>query len=651
MENSYSYEVEKILKNAESEMLELHHPYVGTEHLLLSLLSLDNIGKVVGKYRLTYESFKENLINIVGKSTKQSEVILYTPLLRIVLDDATIISKNEHVPLNEFHLLNALLTNDDGIAVRILMLMNVDIDGLFAEITNVKSKSLQSLGTVLNECDFEVLVGRDEEIKNIIEILLRKIKNNPLLIGGAGVGKSAIVHELARRIKIGEVPERLKKYKIISVDMASLLSNTKYRGEFETKLNGIIEEIKNQGNIILFIDEIHTIMKSGGGESSVDAANILKPYLASDDIKIIGATTISEYEHSIARDKALSRRFRIVNIEEPSLEETVHILSGVKGYYEDYHGINISEDNIADIVKLTDKYIKNNHNPDKSLDVLDYVCSRVSLSGYMSQNEQHFQEYIKSKDYKNALKVRKEIRKSMTKEITKDDIIGVIESICNIKMMTEEHYHYLCETLDKKIYGQDLGKLKKLLHRKVVDNKILGITLNGSEGVGKRYTAKTIAETMNYHYIELDGLEYTSPTSISRLVGSDPGYVGYEDDKLFDKIKYHPYTLLFIDHYPYMAQNIKHLMTSILKNGYAIDNRGERISFQNTMIIMATNITEKTIGYVEEKEQDMYRVEYQLIDKKCLVNCKEYAKVLDKAKEKTTFQEIESLIEESLYND
>ena len=650
MNNNYSYEVSKILKIAEREMMELRHPYVGTEHLLLSLLQIDAISKITSKYDLTYENFRNELVNIVGRSSKKSEVILYTPLLRIVLNDAVLLAKNEKNEVNEFTLMNALLTSDDGIAIRILMLMNIDIDALFNEIAASKGKTLLSIGTNLNEINKDILIGRDEELKSIMEILLRKVKNNPLLIGEAGVGKSAIVYELARRIKTGNVPEKLKKYKIISIDMASLLSNTKYRGEFETRLNNIINEIKQHGNIILFIDEIHTLIKSGGGESSVDAANILKPYLASDDIKIIGATTISEYEHSIARDKALSRRFRTVNVLEPNREETINILRGVRGLYEEYHHVSISDENIQDIVDLTDTYISNNHNPDKSLDVLDYVASRVSLKYFLNAEEAMCNEFLKNKDYKNALKIKKEMRKRRTDVINREDILSVIESICGIKIMNESTYDDLCTCLDEHIYGQDLTKLKRLLKRKINSNKLLAITINGSDGVGKRYTARTIAENLKYNYLELDMNEYGSSTSLAKIIGSDPGFVGYDDDKLLDKIKYHPYSLIYLDNYQNAHSSIKNLFKSIINKGYTSDNHGERVNFNNSIIVMGTNIKESSIGYLEKSEESDNIIHYSLIDKKCLEGKPEYEKVLNYIKNKTTFQDISKVDEEIVYN-
>lgn len=650
MNNSYSYEVSKILKMAEREMLELRHPYVGTEHLLLSLLQMDSISKIASKYDLTYENFKNELVNIVGKSSKKSEVILYTPLLRIVLNDAVVLGKNDHGEINEFTLMNALLTSDDGIAIRILMLMNIDIDALYNEIATSKGKILLSMGVNLNEVNKDVLIGRDEELRNIMEILLRKVKNNPLLIGEAGVGKSAIVYELARRIKLGNVPDKLKKYKIINVDMANLLSNTKYRGEFETRLNNIINEIKQHGNIILFIDEIHTLVKSGGGESSVDAANILKPYLASDDIKIIGATTISEYEHSIARDKALSRRFRIVNVLEPNKEETINILKGVRRLYEDYHHVSISDENIKDIVDMTEIYINNNHNPDKSLDVLDYVASRVSMKCYLNTEEAMCNEFLRNKDYKNALRIKKEMKKRRSDVIAKEDILSVIESICGIKIMDKRAYDELCVCLDKKIYGQDLTKLKKILKRKINSNKVLSMTINGIEGVGKRYTAKVIAENLKYNFLELDMNEYGSSTSLAKIVGSDPGFVGYEDDKLLDKVKYHPYSLIYLDNYQNAHSSVKNLFKSIINKGYTSDNHGEKVGFNNAIIIMGTNIKDNTIGYLEKNEESDSIVNYSLIDKKCLEGKPEFEKVLNYIKSKTTFQDISKVGEEIVYN-
>lgn len=643
--NNYSEEVMRILKDAEREMLDLRHPYVGTEHLLLSLLKQSSIQNICSKYNLTYDIFKKNLINIVGKSSKKSDVILYTPLLRMVLED----SKNNKDYSDEVALFSSLLSNDEGIALRILMLMGIDIDSLYNDISKSKNRILLSIGKNLNDISTSKLIGRDKELDAICEILLRKIKNNPLLIGEAGVGKSAIVYELARRIKEGRVPTSLLNYKIISIDMSSLLSNTKYRGEFETKINNIINEIKGNGNIILFIDEIHTIIKSGGGESSVDAANILKPYLASDEIKIIGATTINEYEHSIAKDKALSRRFMCVNIDEPSDEETKNILLGVKSLYEDHHKIKITSQNIDDIIYYSSRYITNNHNPDKSLDVLDYVCSRVSMRISNNNNEYICNEFLKKNDYKNALKIRKK-NKDSSSFITKEDIQSVIESICNIKLLDSNTYDILCHELDNKIFGQDLTKVKNLFKRKLNDNRLLSMRFNGIEGVGKRYTAKVIADTLRYNYLELDMKEFMNSTSINRIIGADPGYVGYDDDKLLDKIKYHPYTLLFLDNYMDADIHIKNLFISIIKKGYIRANNGDIIDFTNTIIIMSTNIKKKHIGYIDSNIEDNDVIEFNKIDKTLFENDLKYKEILKYINDKTTFRELNNAYNKYIYN-
>lgn len=643
--NNYSEEVMRILKDAEREMLDLRHPYVGTEHLLLSLLKQSSIQNICSKYNLTYDIFKKNLINIVGKSSKKSDVILYTPLLRMVLED----SKNNKDYSDEVALFSSLLSNDEGIALRILMLMGIDIDSLYNDISKSKNRILLSIGKNLNDISTSKLIGRDKELDAICEILLRKIKNNPLLIGEAGVGKSAIVYELARRIKEGRVPTSLLNYKIISIDMSSLLSNTKYRGEFETKINNIINEIKGNGNIILFIDEIHTIIKSGGGESSVDAANILKPYLASDEIKIIGATTINEYEHSIAKDKALSRRFMCVNIDEPSDEETKNILLGVKSLYEDHHKIKITSQNIDDIIYYSSRYITNNHNPDKSLDVLDYVCSRVSMRISNNNNEYICNEFLKKNDYKNALKIRKK-NKDSSSFITKEDIQSVIESICNIKLLDSNTYDILCHELDNKIFGQDLTKVKNLFKRKLNDNRLLSMRFNGIEGVGKRYTAKVIADTLRYNYLELDMKEFMNSTSINRIIGADPGYVGYDDDKLLDKIKYHPYTLLFLDNYMDADIHIKNLFVSIIKKGYIRANNGDIIDFTNTIIIMSTNIKKKHIGYIDSNIEDNDVIEFNKIDKTLFENDLKYKEILKYINDKTTFRELNNAYNKYIYN-
>ncbi len=657
MNKSFNYEVNKVLKEAEREMLELKHPYVGTEHLLLSLLKKPEIAQIAKKNNLTYELFRRELINVVGCSSKKSEVILYTPLLRLVIDTALNLAKEDNQELSAIHLMSSLISSDDGIALRILMGMNIDLEKLYRDLSITGTKTLDEIGQNLNKKSNHILVGREKELDNIIEILLRKNKNNPLLIGECGVGKSAIVYELARRIEAGEVPERLLGKQIISVDMASMLSNTKYRGEFETRLNNIIKEVMSAKNVILFIDEIHTIVKSGGGEGSIDAANILKPYLAYDDIKIIGATTINEYEKFIVKDKALSRRFERVMVVEPTKSETINILRGVKTSYEEHHGVKISDENICDIVECAEKYIFTNHNPDKSLDVLDYVCSRVVLREREENRVQKLNRYLESKEYDKALKLKRNINRKSRKCITHKDILSVIESMTNIKIFDTNRYKLVCQALDEKVVGQNIQPIKDLLAKKLHQNRVLGFLIRGEEHIGKCFTAQVIAEALEYNLIELDMLEFSSSTSINRLMGSDPGFVGYDDETIFDKIKYNPYSLILLKGIENASPKVTNLFKAIIENGKIKNSKGEIINFDNTIIIMTSNICSQNIGYNHKQDDKFIEnvVSYNLISRADMEKYleKQNVKQADFAMldSKTNFKVADKIINEAVYND
>lgn len=648
----YNYEVQRILKNAEQEMLNLNHPYVGSEHLLLSLLKCERVKKICDECNLSYDSFKKELIDVVGKSNIKSRVILYTPLLRLILDNALVIAKKKDEQLDELILLSSILTTDDGIAIRIMEYMDIDIDKLYSKLSSNNASILKELGNNLNNKVDEILIGRDKEIDNVIKILLRKKKNNPILIGKAGVGKSAIVYELARRIKNNEVLKELRNSKIISVDMATLLSNTKYRGEFESRLNSIIEELKNNKDIILFIDEIHTIVKSGS-DNSIDAANILKPYLASDDIKVIGATTINEYERYIANDKALARRFEKVFVDEPDDERVIEILKGVREEYEDYHKVRVSDKNICDIVKLANKYIYFNSNPDKSLDVLDYVCSKVKLESYNRDIDLKCNEFLRDKNYDKALNYRIKKKKNV---ITYEDIVEVVQDISNIRLLKHEDYKQLIDTLDNKVYGQDLTELKRILKKRFIIDKVLGLLIRGASGVGKRYTAEIIGEVLKYNMIELDMNDYSSSTSLSKILGVDPGYVGYKDRCLLDEIKYHPYSLILLKNIDNASYNVISFFKTILKDGYVMDKNGDKVNFNNCLIIMTSNNIKNRVGYNKMNNEDFIVdnvVDYELISKEELRrfvsehNIDE--KVMDKFKDYNSFNDINIIIEDFLY--
>lgn len=590
MNNNFSYEVKKILKNAEKECMSLNHPYVGTEHLLLSLLKCASVSEITKKYNLTYEILKNELINVVGKASKKSEVILYTPLLRQVIDDATREKK-----ISEKEILGILLTSDDGIALRLLLGLDIDIDGLYKELTSDDYYELNEIGEKL--VGTNKLIGRDKEINSIIEILLRKNKNNPILIGEAGVGKSAIVEELARRIDASLVPEKLRGKKIISVDMASMLSNTKYRGEFETRLNNIIKEIKKSKNIILFIDEIHTIVKTGGGEGSIDAANILKPYLANDKIKIIGATTTMEYEKFIAPDKALSRRFQSVMVSEPTESETIQILLGVKNSYEAYHNVKISDDNIKNIVHLANKYMYINHNPDKSLDLLDTVLSRVNINcsnEFLSSQEDL---YLKNKDYKNAYLTKKKTMKKVSVNLS--DIETTVESMTGIKIITLDEAMKINHEI-KERFG--FSELEEVLKNISEARRASTFTLLGENKENKKELVDFLVARLKYNYLELDMKDFISDTSINRIIGSDPGYIGYNDTNIISKIKYKPYTLIYLKNIEAASPKVISLFKSIIDKSYIYDNKGDKVVFNSSLLIFDKKKREVCVGYNKNDE-------------------------------------------------
>lgn len=613
MKNNINECVKRVLEFAEQEMLDLNHPYVGSEHLLLSLLKCDKSKKILNKYNLTYEKFKNALVEIIGMSNIKSTYILYTPLLKLIIKKAT---SKENSDVNEITLLKELISSDDGIAIRIMMELNIDIDSLYAELTNTHSY-LDEIGVNMMEMNITYpLIGREKELNSMLEILLRKNKNNPILVGEAGVGKTALVYELIRRIKEGRVPESLKNKVVYMLDMASMLSNTKYRGEFETKINNLIKEAISKENIILFIDEIHTIVRTGGGEGSCDAANILKPYLASDKIKLIGATTNREYDTFISEDSALSRRFARIQISEPNEEETYKILLGVKKSYEEFHKIKIDDSKLKKIAELSTKYISNNKNPDKSLEVLDCLLSHVKLLKEKKEDVYTFNEFLKNKDYKNALKIR--ANKDIT--IKDEDILSVIESLANVKILNKHSYELVSGYLDELVKGQDLTKLKEKLKKKCVSNEVVGIEIKGPASSGKTYTAHVIAESLNYNLIELDMKEFRSSTSINRLIGSDPGYVGFESQTILDKVKYNPYSLILLKNIEYASSNVLELFDSIIDKGYLTDKYNNKIDFNFTLIIKTNNELTSKIGYDEKYEEEENVVNFKSLKSSFLSN-------------------------------
>ena len=638
MYNNYSLEVKRIFKDAEKIAIDLNHPYIGTEHLLLSLINNDDkIKKILLKYDLTYDEFLDELLLVVGTSENKKCTCIYTPLLKRVIKTADEISKNKM--MEPMHLLEAILEEGEGIAIRIIISMGIDIDKLYDEIKKKHKKGntkleLYNIGKDMSEINSDdILVGREKELNLIIETLLRKNKNNPLLIGPAGVGKSAIIEELARRIKSGNVPNKLKDKKIVSLEMSSLVAGTKYRGEFEEKLNKIIKEIEENPEIILFIDEIHTMANAGGAEGAINASDILKPYLARGKVKIIGATTTNEYNKFIAKDKALSRRFEIIKINEPTIKETENILSKIRPSFEKHYNIKITEENIKNIVSLTDRYVLDRFNPDKSIDLLDSVCAMKEVESTKEKDISKLKDkllnivkkkenMVKKNNFDEALKYRSmeiKLQEKIDKEentpnkITAKDIKEMLERKNNIPFI-ENDFENLENYLLDNIIGQNnvVREIINALKQKEEDLPV-SILLTGSTGVGKTKTVKEIAKYLDIPLIRLDLSEYNESVSITRLIGASAGYVGYDDENIFEKVRMNPHSIILLDELEKAHPNVINLFLQILDEGYVTNSKGEKIDFKNTYIFMTSNaMVNQKIGFMKGKSnyQDSFSKEF-----------------------------------------
>ena len=641
MFNNFGFIGSQILKEAENERQKLSHPYVGSEHLLLAILKGDSqTQEVLEDYGLTYQKFRQELINVVGIPKKNIDVNLYTPLLKRILSNALSDAKENNKGLvTESHMLIAMLDEGEGIAIRIMIGMNINIDDLYDELKvkpqNIKNEKLEilNLGRVLNDKvnEFDEVIGREKEINEIIEVLLRKKKSNPLLIGSAGVGKTAIVEELAKRIQNKDVPLSLLNKKIVELPMGDLVSGTKYRGEFEERLTKIIKEVIKNKDIIIFIDEVHTMVNAGGAEGAINASDILKPYLARGELKVIGATTIEEYERFIAKDKALERRFETILVSEPTLEETKEILRGLKPSYEDHHNIQITNENIEDIVSLANRYLFKKKNPDKTIDLLDSVCAYVKRKNVLKEELSTFEKKLKElnklkenyvvenlfdKALDTCLKINEieaqlaSIKESKKEEITQEDILKVIENKTNIPLFIDKKE--LIAKITKELQTHILYENNAL--NKLIDNlklfyeteRSIKLLLVGPSGVGKTSSVKILSKVTGNHLIRLDMSEYKDSSSISKLIGTHQGFIGYDDPFIFKEVKYNPYSIILVDELEKAHPSIINLFLQIMDEGIIHDSHGEAIDFSHTLIIMTSNAYKSnTVGFIEHNKEDL----------------------------------------------
>ena len=663
MLGNFSEEAQIILNIAKEEMKELKHPYVGTEHLVLAILKGKNIvSNKLNNIGINYDLFKTEIINIIGKGTKESKLFLYTPLLKKVIENSIIDSKDSNSgEVGVETIFSSLIEEGEGIAIRIFIKMNVDMDEIYEyfiskrnkKIKNKRNKKLliEEIGVNLTDMaakkELDPVIGREEEVNRMLEILCRRTKNNPILIGDPGVGKTAIVEELCNLIVANKVPDNLKNKKVISLDMASAVAGTKYRGEFEERIKKVLKEIEEDGDIILFIDEIHTLVGAGGAEGAIDASNILKPSLARGKIKCIGATTTLEYKKFIEKDGALERRFQKIVIEPPKKEKTKEILIKLKPIYEKYHKVKISENVIDEILKLTEKYIYDRSEPDKSIDILDEVCSRVSIKSNIKKSDIDIlnnklrelnkikNDYIIENNLKKAYECRKEEKNILSKineiqlntkikeeniEVTVKDVASVISDktkipIYEILQNNAKVIKKIEKSLSNNIIGQEnavnkLINITKKIKLGYRDNKVYSIMFVGPSGVGKSLLAKIFAEELVgiNNLIRLDMSEYSDSMSVNKIIGSAPGYVGYDDNKnILEEIRNKPNSVILLDEIDKAHPKIINLLYQILDEGEIKDAKGNTIKFNNNLIIMTTNVgyENNNVGFNIEHENQI----------------------------------------------
>lgn len=659
MFGNFSEEAQNILVKAKLEMLELKHPYIGTEHLVLSMLNhSEKIKEKLSSYHLDYETFKKEIIKVLGIGEKDDSLFLYTPLLKKVINSAILDSKDNNDGLvTTEHLFSSLLEEGEGVAIRIFLSMGIDINAMYEEfatslIKKAKPKKnrkllIEELGINLNEKVMSNLtdpvIDREKEIERILEILCRRTKNNPILIGNAGVGKTAIVEELAKRIVTNEVPDYLKNKKIISLDMATTVAGTKYRGEFEERMRKILNEIETNDDIILFIDEIHTLVGAGGAEGAIDASNILKPALARGHLRCIGATTVEEYKKFIEKDKALERRFQKVNIEEPSYEKTLEILTKLKPIYEKFHNVILQPELLDEIVKLSAKYIYDRSEPDKSIDIMDEACSKVSIKETKIDKEitSLELEIDKLAKLKNSYIIENNIDKAYTyrkKEIVLQEKLDnlLLNSIRRNKIVSIEDVANVIHTktqipvyeilkddvkvvkniekqLRDNIVGQDeaiknlIDITKRIKFGYKSENKCSSFLFVGPSGTGKTVLSKIYADFLvgGKNLIRLDMSEYADATSVNKILGSAPGYLGYDDNKnILEEIKNKPYSVILLDEIEKAHPQVINLFYQILDDGLIKDSKGNMIKFNNNIIIMTSNIgyEKNNVGFNNKTE-------------------------------------------------
>lgn len=701
MTYKFTNSAQNVLEIAKEIAIELGHNYIGTEHLLYGLTEEDNgvASKVLENQNINSENVLEEIENLIGREEKNITSLGFTPRTKRVLENAFVEARKlDSDYIGTEHILIGIMREADSIAVRILLDLGINPQKLYNEIVKVleededinmqegsqarkqgsfnSTPTLNQYGTDLTKSaglgKLDPVIGRKNEIERVIQILSRRTKNNPCLIGEPGVGKTAVVEGLAEKIIQGDVPELLKDKRVVTIDLSSMVAGAKYRGDFEERIKKALNEVKKAGDVILFIDEIHTIVGAGSAEGAIDAANILKPLLARGDIQLIGATTLNEYRKYIEKDSALERRFSPVNVNEPTHEETVEILKGIRDKYEAHHNIKILDEAIESAVELSSRYINDRFLPDKAIDLIDEASSKLRLSALkepdsLKEKEMKIEEMNKEKEdavkvqkFEKAAKIRDEVNKlkeeleeernkwknKKTKAIaklTQEDIAKTIASWTGIpvnKISQDENKKLknLDKELHKRVVGQNeaVEAVAKAIRRSRVGlknpNRPIGSFLFlGPTGVGKTELSKALAEGLfgtENAMIRVDMSEFMEPHSVAKLIGAPPGYVGFDDGgQLTEKIRRKPYSVILFDEIEKAHPDVMNMLLQILEDGRLTDSQGRTVNFKNTVIIMTSNIgarlitDKKSLGFIDKAEQDLAK-EYEEIKKNVMAELK-----------------------------
>ena len=736
MTYNFTGRAKKAIEIANEVAIELGHNYIGTEHILYGLAKEGSgvASKVLENQEITPQDIVDKIIELIGQGDTIDETLGFTPRTKRVIELAFIEARKlGYNYIGTEHLLISILREGDSIATRILLELNVNIPKLYNEIVKVinegedlasndsksngkegkrgsynQTNTLNQFGEDLTkkaeEGKLDPIVGRKEEIERVIQILSRRTKNNPCLIGEPGVGKTAVVEGLAQKIVNGDVPEILKDKRVVTMDISSMVAGAKYRGDFEERIKKALEEVKKAGDVILFIDEMHTIVGAGAAEGAIDAANILKPLLARGEIQLVGATTLNEYRKYIEKDSALERRFSPVTVNEPTEKDTITILKGIRDKYEAHHGVKITDQAIDAAVKMSTRYINDRFLPDKAIDLIDEAASRAKLKTYtepenlkkleeeIEETRKNKEEAVRTQKFEKAASLRdkeKELKEKYEKEqkkwknkntkqitdITEENIAEVIASWTGIpaKKITEDENQRL-KNLEKNLHERVIGQneaveaVSKAIRRGRVGLKdpkrpIGSFLFLGPTGVGKTELSKALAESLfgdENAMIRVDMSEYMEPHSVSKLIGSPPGYVGFDEGgQLTEKIRRKPYSVILFDEIEKAHPDVMNMLLQILEDGRLTDSQGRTVNFKNTVIIMTSNIgarlitDKKLLGFAQsENKNEEENKEYEQTKKEVMEALKkelrpEFINRIDEiiVFHKLTDEEIEKIID------